>query len=56
MSLTPAPNFCVKILIPNVMMFGGEVFGKSLGPWGGALMNGSTVLTHRDMSDVLCAV
>ena len=27
----PTPNLYVGVLIPNVMIFGGETFGRSLG-------------------------
>lgn len=33
--------------IPNMLVFGGEVFGRWLGPKGGALMNGMSSLTKE---------
>ena len=38
------PNSYVDILMPNVMVLGGEAFGRCLGHEGGALMNGISVL------------
>ena len=40
----PTPNSYVEILTPNVMVLGGEGFGRRLGHEGGALMNGISVL------------
>lgn len=36
----PCPNSCVVILTPNLMVSGGEDFGRCLAHGSGALMNG----------------
>lgn len=41
----------MKMLMPHVMVFGGDAFGKSLGHESGGLMSGINVLKgklHRD--------
>ena len=34
----------IEILIPNVMVLGGEAFGRGLGPEGGCLLSKVSVL------------
>ena len=46
------PNLYVEIQIPNMMAFGGRIFGRWLDHQGGALMNGISTLIRRDTSDL----
>lgn len=50
------PNSQAKALMPNVVIFGGEAFGRPLDHVGGALMKGSSALARRDSRDQISAM
>ena len=47
-------NPCVIMLMPSMMVLGGETFARSLGHEGGALMSDISVLKEKPHRDPLC--
>ena len=50
------PNSDVEILMPDLMEFGSETFGRGFGPEGGAHMNGlNALIKERPLAHLPCA-